>query len=87
MPSRVPPRGPGSPLTARELLDLFFLDVRCALLETAATLDRIDRAPHAAAVAGDPRLEKIAEACRLLQDGRGDRAERFLVLFSDGGTG
>jgi hypothetical protein len=33
-----------SPKTAQELLDIYYLDIRCALLETAAALDRMERA-------------------------------------------
>ena len=33
----------GSPKGAAELLDMYFLDMRSALLEVAATLDRIER--------------------------------------------
>ena len=76
-------RGPGSPKSAGELLDMFFLDMRCALLETAAALDRIDLASGSAEISADPRLVKIKEACALLVNGSGNRAAQFLRLFSD----
>ena len=76
-------RGPGSPRSAPELLDLFFLDMRCALLETAAALDRIERAADGARAFDDPRMLKIKEALSLLASASGNRAEQFLRLFSE----
>ncbi len=78
----VTPRVP-SPQNAQELLELFFLDMRCALLETAAALDRIERAEGAAEALRDPRLQQISQACDILKDGTGNRAEQFLRLFSE----
>jgi hypothetical protein len=75
-------------LTAPQVLDEYFLDARCMLLEIAATLDRYDAAHQragSASEAGDPRLEKLYESLAILAD-RGaasNRAERLLNLFSD----
>lgn len=71
------------PLTARELLDLYYLDARCHLLETAAILDRIERARGGDQALKDERVRKLLDACRLLRETSGNRAERFLRLFSD----
>jgi hypothetical protein len=71
------------PKKAGELLDLYFLQARSALLETAAILDRIRRAQGGTEAFDDPRLRNLMAACDLLKDGKGDRAERFLRLFSD----
>jgi hypothetical protein len=73
----------GSPKKAKELLDLYFLEARSALLETAAIFDRIERAGGGAEVFSDPRLSKLMEACKVLRYGKGNRAEQFLLLFSD----
>lgn len=73
----------GSARTAEELLDIYFLDMRSALLEMAATLDRIERAENGAGIFRDPRIRKLTEACEILKSGRQNRAEQFLVLFSD----
>jgi len=73
----------GSPKTAEELLDLYFLEARSALLETAAIFDRIERADGEAEVLNDLRFSKLLEACNLLGNVRGNRAEQFLLLFSD----
>ena len=75
--------GLASPRRAKELLDLSFLDVRCHLLETAAALDRIERAEGSVEIARDPRMKKIQLALEILRSGGADRAERFLTLFSD----
>ncbi|RLB71011.1 MAG: hypothetical protein DRH04_02560, partial [Deltaproteobacteria bacterium] len=80
--------GKGSPLDARKLLDMHFLDIRSALLETAAALDRIERAKGGKEVMGDSRISKLFAACRIITDtGATDRAERFLTLFSSPETG
>ncbi len=75
-------------LTADQVVDTYFLDVRCMLLEIAATLDRHDRATDGKPRADtDPehRWTKVYEALDLIA-ARGpsrDRAERLLNLFSD----
>lgn len=78
-------------LTAERVLDEYFLDNRCMLLEIGAMLDRYDVAcdrdlrPGAA----DPRLEKIYASLAILadRDATPDRAERLLNLFSDPADG
>ena len=73
----------GSPKSAEQLLDMYFLDVRSALLETAAAFDRIERAEGGAEIFKDPRLRNLKEACDIIKDGTGNRAEKFLTLFSE----
>jgi hypothetical protein len=75
-------------LTAGQVLNNYFLETRCMLLELAATLDRYDRATQrdpAGTPANDPRLERIYHSLALLADTRTtpDRCERLLNLFSD----
>ncbi len=72
-----------SPMRAQAVLDRCFLEMRCKALEIAASLDRIDHATGAAEVAGDPRLRKLQDALRMLTDGKGDRARRLQMIFSD----
>ncbi|MEW5734718.1 MAG: hypothetical protein AB1921_07680 [Thermodesulfobacteriota bacterium] len=74
--------GLASPKTAKELLDLYFLDVRSALLETAAALDRVQRAAGADSIFSDPRLHDIYRAMDVLADGRENRVERILLRLS-----
>jgi hypothetical protein len=72
-----------SPKTAKDLLDLYFLEARSALLETAAIFDRIERAHGGTEVFNEPRFSKLMEACEVIKYGTVNRAERFLLLFSD----
>ncbi len=72
-----------SPKKAKELLDLYFLEARSALLETAAIFDRIERAEGGTEAFSDPRLSNLMKACEILRNVRGNRAEHFLLLFSD----
>ncbi|WP_417389658.1 hypothetical protein [Gimesia sp.] len=74
--------------TALQVLDREYLEARCALVELAATLDRIDRAHDHEEGTGplqDSRLELLSEAIALLQEESHlpNRSERMLLLFSD----
>ncbi len=68
---------------AGELLDLFYLDMRSAILETASSFDRLQRAENQAAVMKDQRVERLRAACRIAAGDEGDRAERILRMFSE----
>jgi hypothetical protein len=75
-------------LTAEQVLDRYFLDTRCMLVEIAATLDRHDAAGKRAGASSegsDLRLEKLYQSLSLLADKNAgpNRAERLLRLFSD----
>lgn len=72
-----------SPKTAEELLDMYFLDARSQMLETAAILDRIERAEGGSEAMDDHRLKKLRDVCDILKNCSGNRAEQFLMLFSD----
>ena len=72
-----------TPKTAEQLLDMYYLDIRSALLEAAAGLDRIDRAYSEGDINEDPRLEKLFNACEIIRKGKKNRAEQFLNLFSE----
>ena len=48
--------------TAAEVLDRVFLEVRCKLLDTAASLDRIARSEGAELALRERRLQQIQEA-------------------------
>ena len=73
----------GSAKSAKQLLDMYFLDVRSALLETAAAFDRIERSEGGAEIFEDPRFNSLREACDIIKNGRVNRAEQFLTLFSE----
>ncbi len=75
-------------LTAKQVLDNYYLDTRCMLIEIAALLDRYDRAVATGgdeAVAGVDRLDRIYQALTLLaeRETTSNRSERLLNLFSD----
>jgi hypothetical protein len=75
-------------LTARQVLDEYFLDTRCMLVEIAATLDRYEAAEKRAGApseSAEPRLEKIYQSLGILADKNAgsNRAEQLLTLFSD----
>ena len=73
---------PEKPMTAREVLDAYFLETRARLLEIAANLDRVDRAPELLAIRGDARLRFIHDALTILQSAAPNRAEKILQLYS-----
>jgi hypothetical protein len=66
-------------MTRQKVLDLYFMDARCKLIEIAAFLDRVDRAEGSA----DFRLEAFREAMRHLAAGESGRAEAVLRSLSD----
>ena len=77
------PQGLGPRKSAAELLDLYFLDLRSHLLEVAAGLDRIERAPGGREALEDPRVRNLLASLEILGEKGGERARRFLELFSD----
>lgn len=74
-----PPGGMIHRMTRQQVLDLYFMDARCKLIEVAAFLDRVDRGT------GEPdfRLEAFRRAMRHLADGDADRAGAVLRSLSD----
>jgi len=72
-------------LTAKQVVDRYFLEARCQLLEVAAMLDRYDFAQPEGQSASDPRLEQLRQSLELLarREHATDRSERLLNLFSD----
>jgi hypothetical protein len=70
-----------TPLSATEVLDREFLDMRAALLQLAAALDRIQRAPGALEKRDAPHRQ-IREAMEILASTESDRVERIQLAFS-----
>jgi hypothetical protein len=66
-------------MTRQEVLDLYFMDARCKLIEIAAFLDRIDHAEGPA----DFRLAAFREAMQVLDSAESNRAEQVLLALSD----
>ena len=71
------------PMSAQMVLDRYFLEMRCKVLDVAAGLDRLAQAPGFERVSGDQRLSKLKEAVSVLLDTGTDRAERIQMIFSD----
>lgn len=66
-------------MTRQQVLDLYFMDARARLIDIAAFLDRVDRAPGEA----DFRLAAYHQALKELGSGEPDRARKILLAFSD----
>jgi hypothetical protein len=70
-----------SVMTAPQILNREFLEIRAKILEIAASFDRLDRSEGE--VADDPRYCRIQEALDALRNsGDGDRAEQVQLIFS-----
>jgi hypothetical protein len=67
---------------AAEVLDHDFLEARCKILEIAATLDRIDRAPARPNDHPDARLCQLRRALEALVEPGPGRAETIQRIFS-----
>ena len=85
----MPSAAPSCPLTARAVVDLYFMEHRAKLLDIAAFLDRLDRAaadptgPTGPKGHDDVRVRALRRALPLLLDGQPDRVRRILELLSD----
>lgn len=69
-----------TPMTAPDVLNREFLEIRAKILELAAALDRLDRGEGS--VADDPRMDSIHNALQMLQQPGADRAEEVQMIFS-----
>ena len=66
-------------MNRQQLLDLYFVSARASLIDLAAFLDRVDRAPGEA----DFRLAALQKAIEQLNGSDSRRAERVLLSLSD----
>lgn len=66
-----------------QVLDREFLDIRCRIIDIAASMDRVDRAEGHAEANADPRVALLKSAIALLIDESSNRAERVQLAFSD----
>ena len=67
---------------ALEVLDRDFLETRGKILEIAAVLDRIDRAPAHHHIHPDPRVGQIRQALEALCEPGPGRTETIQLIFS-----
>jgi hypothetical protein len=51
-------------MTAKSMLDREFLEMRCRLIELAASMDRVERGSDAGEVAADPRMQLARRGTR-----------------------
>ena len=66
-------------MTRQQVLDLYFLDARCKLVEIAAFLDRVERARGQ----DDFRIQAFRAALAKVNAGGKEKAKRTLLAFSD----
>ena len=66
--------------SATVVMDSEYLKMRSGLLEVAAALDRLERAPGG--LVDDPRRNRLEQAIQILHDSEQGRAERLQLLFS-----
>lgn len=67
---------------AQEVFDRDFLETRARILEIAAALDRLDRAPGAPGHGPDRRMAQLRQALEALLVPEPGRAETVQRLFS-----
>jgi len=72
-----------SPMSAKEVLDTYFLENRARILDIASFLDRIDRAKASEAGKGDFRYKAFMKALKILVQSEGNRTKALQVSFSD----
>jgi hypothetical protein len=70
---------PGPDMTRQQILDLYFMDARCKLIELAAFLDRVDRSEGE----DDFRMAAFRQALAALGSAAPDKAREVLLRFSD----
>lgn len=66
-------------MTRQQVLDLYFMDARCKLIDLAAFLDRVDRGTGEA----DFRLRALQDSLKTLSGVEPFRAEKVLLTLSD----
>ena len=66
-------------MTRQQVLDQYFMDARHKLIEVAAFLDRVDRAPGE----DDFRIRAFRDAMKELTKKKPQRAKQVLLSFSD----
>ena len=75
-----------SPKSAKEMLDLYFVENRAKLLDIASFLDRIDRYQGSAEATGDFRYASFMQALKVVIASNEDRTKAAQMIFSDKST-
>lgn len=68
--------------TQADVLNRDFLEARARILDLAAALDRLDRAPRTSAESADGRLQLLRQGIQALLANEPQRAETVQRLFS-----
>lgn len=74
---------PYRPLTAPQVLDLYFIENRSRVLDIASFLDRIDRYEGADEARAEYRYQALMRTLRLLVESPGDRTRAIQLSLSD----
>mgnify|MGYP000873751017 CR=1 FL=1 len=70
-------------LTAKQVVDLYFIENRSRILDIASFLDRVDRYPGADEAKADYRYQAFVEALRIVLDASSGRTKAVQVSLSD----
>ncbi len=70
------------PMSAPELLDRYYLDMRCHILELASAFDRIERASGSEKAINDIRYKRLMESFDILRETGTGRTKTFLEKLS-----
>jgi hypothetical protein len=68
-----------NPMTREQILDMYYMDARCKLIDIAAFLDRVERS----AGRDDFRIKSFRKAIDEITGKKRERAKRVLVSLSD----
>lgn len=68
-----------NPMTREQVLDMYFMDARCKLIDIAAFLDRVERSEGK----DDFRIQAFREAINEIRGKKKEKAKRVLLSFSD----
>jgi hypothetical protein len=71
------------PLTARQIVDEYFLENRHKILDIAAFFDRLDRSQDGGDPGNDFRIQAFRKALDVLNGTDPDRLRRIHMIFSD----
>ena len=75
--------GEKSPMSAKEVLEAYFLENRARILEIASFLDRTDRAKSPETGRADFRYKALMRGLRILLESEGNRTQALQINFSD----
>ena len=68
--------------TAEQLVEMYYLEARSHLLETAAILDRIERASGSDSAMENGKIKNLFKICEILTKEKTTRAEKILKMLS-----